>query len=337
MTPREAPTRAGRICGDCGVAMIATALLAALCVAGCSTAARETTHWVMFVNFDDQRSREVFRRLEAACEALGIQRRHRVTLKFLGVDVTDRAALGVALAKGIEGRPVAIVAATSNALQEASRQTGTIPIVFVTHQDPVDLKVAASLVHFPVNLTGLSFHIGVEMKMLELLRETAPKARRIGYVIDRDESNSARAREFLETTARQHGLQWKLVPVDTVDSLESDVLVAGPVDAWFVSKVAVLDQHRDRFIATLGATRRPAIYPSRGDVLAGAPMAYEAEFDDLLSALARQIDRVLSGVTPSEIPVERPKRFALSINVGAARASGMLLSPELLSRADHVR
>jgi ABC-type uncharacterized transport system substrate-binding protein len=46
---------------------------------------------------------------------------------------------------------------------------------------------------------------------------------------------------------------------------------------------------------------------------------------------------VLSGVTPSDIPVERPNRFSLSINVAAARASGMRLSPELLSRADHVR
>jgi len=66
-------------------------------------------------------------------------------------------------------------------------------------------------------------------------------------------------------------------------------------------------------------------------------MAYEAAFDDLYSALARQIDRVLSGVPPSDIPVERPKRFGLSIDVEAARASGMRLSPEMLSRADMVR
>lgn len=337
MTPREAPTRTGRICGERAVAALALAVLAASWLVGCSAADGETTRWVMFVHFDDERSRAGFRRLEEACEDLDMQRRHRVALKFVGVDVSDRAALAAALAKGIANRPAAIVAASSNVLLEASQQTSRIPIVFVTHQDPVELKVAASLVHFPVNLTGLSFHIGVEMKMLELLRQTAPRARRIGYVFDRDDTNEAFRREFLETTAQRYGLEWKLVRVGSLDALAGDIAAAGPMEAWFVTKVAVLDQHRDKFVATLGATLRPAIYPSQGDVRAGGPMAYEVVFEDIYGALARQIDRVLSGVTPRDIPVERPKRFGLSINVAAARASGMRLSPELLSRADHVQ
>ena len=337
MTPCEAPTRVGRICNRRVLATIMSLVLAASLAAGCSATHRDTTHWVLFFSFDDDRSRAGFRRLEAACEALGVQQRHGVALRFVGVDMTNRAALAGALAKGIESRPVAIVAPASEVLVEASRQTGTIPIVFVTHQDPVQLKVAASLVRFPANLTGVSFHIGVDMKMLELLREAAPRARRIGYVIERDELNNAHTLEFLETTASRYGLQWKLVPVGSVDSLERDVLAAEPVDAWFVSKVAVLDQHRARFVAILGAAQRPAIYPSQRDVRAGAPMAYEATFDDLYSVVARQIDRVLSGVTPSDIPVERPKRFGLSINFETARASGMRLLPELLSRADVVR
>jgi len=299
--------------------------------------ARETTRSVMYVYFDHDRSRAVFERLEVACAALGVQRRHRVALEFIGVDVTDRVALSKAIARGLERRPAAIVAPSSPVLLEAFRQTETVPIVFVTHEDPVELKVAASLVHRPLNLAGISYHMGVEMKMLELLREAAPQARRIGYLIDRDVVNNARAREFMETTASQYGLLWKVVPVGTVDSLGADILAAGPVDAWFVTKVVALAEHRDRFIALLGSTLRPAIYPSRQDVQAGGPMAYEAAFDDPVGALARQLDRVLSGVAPSDIPIERPKRFALSINVEVARASGMRLSPELLSRADHVR
>jgi putative ABC transport system substrate-binding protein len=209
--------------------------------------------------------------------------------------------------------------------------------VFVTHQDPVDLQVASSLAELPPNLTGISFHIGVEVKMLELLLDTAPRAKRIGYLVERDELQRVRMRDFLEMTARRYGLQWKVVPLSSLDSLEGDLLAAGPVDAWFVTKVAVLDQNRKQFVGALAATHRPAIYPSQGDVKAGGPMAYEAAFDDPFSALARQIDRVLTGVPPSEIPVERPKRFGLAVNVEAARASAMLLSPELLSRADYVR
>lgn len=337
MTPRTTPTRAGRICRECAAAAIAPAVLAALLALGCSVDERQANQTVMFIHFDDQRSRAAFRRLEAACEVLGVQRRHRVALEFVGVDVTDGPALARALAYSIERRPAAIVAASSNVLLEASRQTTAIPIVFVTHQDPVDLEVASSLTRLPRNLTGISFHIGVETKMLELLRETAPRARRVGYVVDRDEAHRPQRLEFLDTTARRHGLQWTVVPLDTVDSLARGILAAGPIDAWFVTKAAALDQHRDRFVATLAATHRPAIYPSLGDVGAGAPIAYEAAFDDPFAAVARQVDRVLSGVTPSDIPVERPNRFTLSINVAAARASGMRLTPELLSRADQVR
>ena len=92
-----------------------------------------------------------------------------------------------------------------------------------------------------------------------------------------------------------------------------------------------------RFVSILSATRRPAIYPSELEVATGAPLAYEAVFDDPNGALARQLDRVLSGVTPGDIPVERPTRFSLSVNVGAARAAGMTMTPQLLSRADTVR
>jgi putative ABC transport system substrate-binding protein len=66
-------------------------------------------------------------------------------------------------------------------------------------------------------------------------------------------------------------------------------------------------------------------------------MAYEAVFDDPNGALARQLDRVLSGVTPGEIPIERPKRFRLSLNINSAKGVGMDVTPRLLSRADRVR
>jgi putative ABC transport system substrate-binding protein len=71
-------------------------------------------------------------------------------------------------------------------------------------------------------------------------------------------------------------------------------------------------------------------------VAAGGTISYEAVFDDPFGSLARQLDRVLSGVAPNDIPIERPKRFNLSINIKAARAMGMRLSAELLARADRV-
>ena len=272
-----------------------------------------------------------------ACRAIDLENRHRVEIEFIGVDATDPVALDRALRKGLDGDPVAIVAPTSPVLTQAARLTQSTPIVFVTHQDPVDLRLVASLTRRPENLAGISLQLGIEAKMLELLMETAPGARRIGYIYDRNEAPLPSVEQFLESSARRHGVQWKLVPVKSIDTFQDDIRAAGPIDAWFVTKAGVLDEHRIRFVRALLATRRPAIFPSQLEVANGAPMAYEAVFDDANGALARQLDRVLSGVVPGDIPIERPKRFTLSLNVTSARAAGMLVTPNLLSRADRVR
>ncbi len=314
-----------------GLAAIAASL------PGCSPSIAQSPRKVLFVNFDHERARFAFVRFEAACRSLGIQERHNVELEFVGVDVTDAAALKNVLEKGLATNPVAIVAPNSPVLTEAARLTKTTPVVFFTHQDPVDLRLAASLVERPRNLAGISLELGIEAKMLELLREVAPHARRIGYIFDSGEAPLRSAAAFLESSARAHGLEWKLVPVKSIESFATDIRSAGPIDAWFVTKAGVLDEHRMDFVAVLAATGRPAIYPSQLEVAVGAPLAYEAVFDDPNGALARQLDRVLSGVVPRDIPVERPKRFTLSLNVAAAKAAGMVVTSELMSRADKVR
>jgi putative ABC transport system substrate-binding protein len=304
---------------------------------GCSTTIAQHSRKVLFVNFDNERARFAFARFDAACAAIGVQKRHGIALEFRGVDLTDEVALRNVLNEGLEAAPIAIVAPTSAVLMEAARLTSSTPIVFFTHQDPVDLSVAASLTRRPRNLAGISLELGIEGKMLELLKEAAPRARRIGFIVDSDEVRRGNVREFLESSARRHGVQWTVVSVRTIEAFANDIRAAGPVDAWFVTKASILDEHRMEFVAALRATRRPAIYPSQLDVAAGAPMAYEAVFDDPNGALARQLDRVLSGVTPGDIPIERPKRFSLSVNVDAARAAGMTMTAQLLSQADKVR
>jgi putative ABC transport system substrate-binding protein len=330
------PTRVGRI------EIFLTLLMIALCgiaasLPGCSTSVVQPRRTVIFVSFDHERSRLAFARFVASCEAIGIQERHHVALEFVGVDVMDEVALRNVLVRELKERPIAIVAPMSPVLMEAARLTETTPIVFFTHQDPVDLKLAVSLTRRPRNLAGISLELGIEAKMLELLREAAPRVRRIGYIFDSGEAPRASVAEFLESSARRHGVQWTLVPVKSIGTFASDIRGAGPIDAWFVTKAGVLDENRLAFISILAATRRPAIYPTQLEVAMGAPFAYEAVLDDPTGVLARQLDRVLSGVTPGDIPIERPKQFSISVNVDAARAAGMTMNAQLLSQADKVR
>ena len=278
----------------------------------------------------------MFHRFEAACQVLGVQRRG-VMLEFVGTDITDPHAIANTMNAVVERKPAVIVAPTSPVLVEAARRTDTIPIVFATHEDPIELNITPSLAKQPANLAGISYYIGLDDKMLELLREAAPQARRIGYIVDASTANKPRMHDFLERTARHHGVAWKIVPVTSIDSLDRDLADAGPIDAWFVTKVTALDQHRPRFITAIARTRRPAVYPSHLEVLAGGPLAYDAYFDDPVAVLARQLERVLSGVNPSDIPIERPKHFSLGVNLRAARAAGMQLTPNLISRADLVQ
>jgi putative ABC transport system substrate-binding protein len=336
MSAVNTPTRIGRIGGH----LLATALVGlvfAASLGSCSTAISRPPRKVTFVNFDHERARFAFARFDAACQALGIQEKHHVSLEFVGVDVTDETALRAVLNMALEEDPAAIVAPNSPVLTESVKLTNKVPIVFFTHQDPVDLRLAASLVERPRNIAGISFYLGIEAKMLEFLRQAAPNARRIGYVFDSGETPRPSVSEFLESTAKRQGIDWKLVPVKSIETLADDIRDAGPIDAWFVTKLGVLDEHRLRFVSLLAATQRPAIYPSQLEVAVGAPLAYEAVFDDPNGALARQLDRVLSGVSPGEVPIERPKRFRLSLNVNAAHAAGMKITPELLSQADKVR
>src|SRR5258708_5710641 len=137
------PTRAGRI--EISFALIAIALCGfAASLAGCSASVVQPRREVVFISFDNERARFAFSRFAAACEAIGIQERHGVVLEFNGVDVTDEVALRSMLQREIAENPVAIVAPTSPVLVEAARLTPTIPVVFFTHQDPVDLSLAAS-------------------------------------------------------------------------------------------------------------------------------------------------------------------------------------------------
>jgi ABC-type uncharacterized transport system substrate-binding protein len=330
------PTYIGRI--GISFAIFALALCGfAASLESCSTDAAQPRREVVFVSFDNERARLAFARFVAACEQLGIQKRHRVALAYSAVDLTDEVALRNVLRREIEKGPVALVAPASPVVVAAARLTTTIPIVFFTHQDPVELELLSSLTHRRDNLAGISMYLAIEPKRLELLREAAPKARHIGFIVDDDEARRPVTTEFLEASARRHGVQWKVVAIRSMETFAGDIRNAGPVDAWFVTKAAILDEHRAGFVAVMTATRRPAIYPSQLDVAAGAPMAYEAVFDDSHAALARQLDRVLSGVTPGDIPIERPQRFRFSVNADAARAAGMTMTARLLSQADAVR
>ena len=94
--------------------------------------------------------------------------------------------------------------------------------------------------------------------------------------------------------------------------------------------------HRTQIVDFVAKNRLPAIYPYREFVVAGGLMSYSPNYEDMFFRSATYVDKILKGTKPSDLPVERPTRFELVINLKTAKTLGLTISPSLLSRVDQV-
>ena len=94
--------------------------------------------------------------------------------------------------------------------------------------------------------------------------------------------------------------------------------------------------HRQRIVALAAQHRLPAMYPDRGDVVAGGLMAYAVDDLETARRLAAYVDRILQGAKPGELPVEQPTKFTLILNLTTAKALGLTIPPTLLIQAEEV-
>jgi putative ABC transport system substrate-binding protein len=143
----------------------------------------------------------------------------------------------------------------------------------------------------------------------------------------------------LNEAARSLGVTLQIQDIRTVNDLPA-AFEAGArerVDGLLTTVAALFVIHRARVTELAARYRLPAIYPLSSQVTdAGGLMAYEPNIDDLYRRAATYVDRILKGAKPSDLPVEQPIKFALVINLRAAKAIGLAVPPTLLARADEV-
>jgi len=225
----------------------------------------------------------------------------------------------------------------------ALKRTGTtIPIVLVVVADPVGLGLASSLAHPGGNFTGLSTVVieGFLGKQLQLLRDVVPKASRIAVLINPGNpmhvlplNGEVRAKlakdlalEFLVLEAKTRADLGKAFSEARRQMAEA-MMVAG--DSLFLT-------HR-QFIADQALTQRlPTIFWFRQHVEAGGLMSYGPHASDLLRRAAGYVDRILKGAKASALPIERPTKFDLEVNLKTAKALGITVPQSLLVLADRV-
>jgi putative ABC transport system substrate-binding protein len=225
------------------------------------------------------------------------------------------------------------------AAKAAIAATSSIPIVFFTGADPVQLGLVASLSRPGGNVTGVTtLSNEVAAKRLEILREVAPQAETIALLINPTNPNAqfdARDVQAAATVVKQ-----PLLIENASSDADIEAVFAGfakkRIGAMLVNPDPFLLGRRDRIVALAAQQKLPTIFHVREPVAAGGLMSYGASFADGHRQVGVYAGRILKGAKPADLPVPQATKFELAINLKTARALGLAISPTLLVTADEV-
>jgi len=245
------------------------------------------------------------------------------------------------LARELVGlKPDVIVASNDPAIVAIRRETRTIPIVMSFSVDPVGTGFVASFGRPGGQVTGLSGAVPeLSGKRLELLREVVPGLSRVAILWNPDVRGGVLEYKETETAAHSQSLELQSVELFRADDLNRAFSALSSQRAQAVilaSGNPVAMAQRAEVVTLAQRNRLPSIYAIREYVEAGGLMSYGPSIADMFRRTATYVDKILKGAKPADLPVERPTKFELVINLSAAKALGLTIPQSLLVRADEV-
>jgi ABC-type uncharacterized transport system substrate-binding protein len=244
------------------------------------------------------------------------------------------------LAAELTHRQVSVIAAlTTPAAVAAKAATETIPIVFTTIGDPVQIGLVASLSRPGGNTTGATFlNVEVGPKLLELLHEVVPTATVMTALVNPTNPNADTLSRSLQAAARTLGLELHVLHAST--DRDIDMAFARLVQLRIGGLVMGADVFlitREEQLAALALHHRvPAIFQTRAFVVAGGLVSYTGSASDVYRQAGVYIGRVLKGEKPADLPVQQTTKLELIVNLKTARALGLNVPLPLLALADEV-
>jgi len=245
-----------------------------------------------------------------------------------------------ALAAELVSLKLDVIAAIGNrTIMALMRATQTIPIVMISAGDPVGTGLVSSLAHPGGNVTGLSnLAEGLSAKWLELLTEAAPGITRVGVLMEPAGSAHATFLREIKTAGQRTGIAVFGLEAQGRDEIERAfvALTRERAQGLIVLPNPITLTHQTQIVELAAKNRLRAMYPYGEFTQGGGLMAYSTNRTELYRRSATFVDKILRGAKPADLPIERPTKFELVINMKTAKALGLTIPPSLLARADQV-
>jgi putative ABC transport system substrate-binding protein len=243
------------------------------------------------------------------------------------------------MAGDLVGRQVSVILANGPAAHIAKAATKTIPIVFLSGEDPVKFGLVASLNKPGGNITGVTtFNAVLGSKRVELLHELVPNAAMLALLVNPRYPSAGS--EISETQAAAHSVGHNLIVLNASNESEMDgafaKLVQQRVGGLIVTGDPFFVSRRDKLVALAAQYVVPTIYVQREFALAGGLIGYGTNLIDAYRQAGLYVSRILRGTKPGDLPIVRPTKFDLVINLKAAKALGLTIPPAVLAIADEV-
>jgi putative ABC transport system substrate-binding protein len=228
-----------------------------------------------------------------------------------------------------------IMAATTPAVAAAKAATSNIPIIMAVAADPLGSGFVASLSRPGGNITGISAAVAETAgAILGLLREAIPTASRIGLIVNSADPFHLRLIEGVEAANLGVKVDLRIFRIPRPEELENtfEQIAAQKIDAAVVQPTLP----RQAVVALASRHKLPTGLPAPGYAHLGGFISYSGRGTEMAAVAAAQVDQILRGARPADIPVRQPTRFELVLNLKTARAFNLAVSPLLLAQADEV-
>ena len=243
--------------------------------------------------------------------------------------MTDLANLHVSVI-AVAGTPI---------IREAKATTTTIPIVFVTADDPVEHGLVGSLNRPGGNITGVTMASAeLRPKMLQLLKELVSHATLVHMLVNPNNSSMEIQTREAQAAARVLGLDLQIVTARAPNEIDAafQTLAGQKAAALMVASDPFFTSRRNQIVALAARYAVPAIYPWREFVLAGGLISYGSSNADGYRRLGVYVGRVLGGIKPQDLPIQLPTNFELVFNLKTAKSLGLQVPDRMLVAADEV-